>query len=236
MKINTSSRYEELFQEMKKQLEDLKQHEQYKDLQIPANGIQNWHDYYSFLSVVREAGLFNLLRIPVEEEMFEIDPNTRKITIPQHFQKNGLGVSGDNNAEIVYFRIPRFFDEMDLALCANTLEDGTPLGECVILWTYSDNGRTTTAGIKAYAIDVSEDEIIFGWVITNKLTTYAGNFSFAVRISMWTLDEHNTKTYTYSFNTLPATGFIQTGIDKKWDSAPTESQIEDVSRLMNARP
>jgi hypothetical protein len=32
MKINTNSRYEELFQEMKKQLEDLKQTEQYKDL------------------------------------------------------------------------------------------------------------------------------------------------------------------------------------------------------------
>ena len=47
--------------------------------------------------------------LPVDEPMFVIDANTRKITIPSIFS-NGVSVVGDEHAEILYFEIDRYFD------------------------------------------------------------------------------------------------------------------------------
>ena len=48
--------------------------------------------YYRLLQEIRGVGEYALLRIPEEEQLFEINANTRKINIPDHFAKNGLGV------------------------------------------------------------------------------------------------------------------------------------------------
>ena len=48
--------------------------------------------------------------LPVDEELFEIDANSRVITVPASFKKNGIGVQGDEIAEIIYFKIDRFFE------------------------------------------------------------------------------------------------------------------------------
>lgn len=200
--------------------------------------IDKIYTYYQFLDKIRNLGRYDLLRVPAQEEMFTIDANTREIKVPKHFQDNGLGVSGDQRAEIVYFEIPRFFDEMDLSLCAAQTKptDGSqaqPLGECVILWTRTEaNGSKSSGGIEAYALDVREDSIIFGWIITDKLTQTAGSFQFAIRIAMW--EEHAPNTYTYSFNTLPAICKIQGGINTKWDTPP--AAIEKVNDIMYHRP
>jgi hypothetical protein len=52
--------------------------------------------------------------MPIDEPIFEIDANKRTITVPQHFAKNGVGVHGDDMAEVLYFRIDRYFDYQDL--------------------------------------------------------------------------------------------------------------------------
>ena len=57
--------------------------------------------------------------LPLDEEHFEIDANSRAITVPASFRKNGIAVKGDQVAEIVYFRIARYFDFMDLNNKAN---------------------------------------------------------------------------------------------------------------------
>lgn len=65
--------------------------------------------------VVNEEGLTGkkYLRLPLDEPMFEIDANTRKIDVPAEFKSNGLSVQGDHLAETVYFVIDRYFDYMD---------------------------------------------------------------------------------------------------------------------------
>jgi hypothetical protein len=51
-----------------------------------------------------------LLLMPADEEIFEIDANTRIISVPDNVKKNGIGVYGDHNAEMIVLNIDRYFD------------------------------------------------------------------------------------------------------------------------------
>jgi len=51
--------------------------------------------------------------LPLDEEKFFIDGNSRKIAVPQAFTKNGVGVQGDHYAEYIYFEIDRYFENID---------------------------------------------------------------------------------------------------------------------------
>lgn len=69
-------------------------------------------------NVFKEEGYkpdYKYLILPLDEEVFEINANSRTITIPPNFKKNGLGVQGDNCAETINFMIDRYFDTTDLA-------------------------------------------------------------------------------------------------------------------------
>ncbi len=64
-----------------------------------------------------------------DEEIFEIDANARAIKIPASFSKNGVGVVSDELAEIVWFKINRYFDIKDFGKAAGhdlstNLKDG----------------------------------------------------------------------------------------------------------------
>jgi len=56
----------------------------------------------------------HLVRLPLDEAVLAINADTRIITIPSSFARYGVGVQGDNTAEILYFTIDRFFDNVDL--------------------------------------------------------------------------------------------------------------------------
>ena len=58
-------------------------------------------------------------KYPVEGN-FIINANTRLISVPTDFNKNGVGVVGDNAAETLEFVIDRYFDEYDLAVVERT--------------------------------------------------------------------------------------------------------------------
>lgn len=176
--------------------------------------------YYRLLQEIRGVGEYALLRIPEEEQLFEINANTRKINIPDHFVKNGLGVQGDHTAEVIFFRINRYFDEMDLSLCSGDK------GACYIQWSTGDNTRQQAT--KAYAFDVTENHIIFGWVISNKATKKAGKLNFSVRFVQW---EDDPDVYTYSWSTLTATCNINPALNFSASSL----ELEDLSDIMQTR-
>ena len=82
----------------------------------PINNIEEYYQNIVAISALSTANgsLYKYFLMPLDEPMFEIDANTRKITVPQHFAKNGVGVHGDHMAEILYFSIDRYFDYQDL--------------------------------------------------------------------------------------------------------------------------
>lgn len=106
--------------------------------------------------------------MPTDEPVFEIDANKRLITVPQHFAKNGVGVHGDHMAEILYFRIDRYFDYQDLM----------SVDAIVINWQFKPSNASRNAEIEthtSYALAPDETydpgHIMFGWVLGNFVET-----------------------------------------------------------------
>jgi hypothetical protein len=79
----------------------------------PMVGITTLEEYFSWL---QNLSIINrkYTVLPLDEEHFEINANTRAINIPASFKKNGVAVQGDDLAEVLYFKIDRYFDYMDL--------------------------------------------------------------------------------------------------------------------------
>ena len=76
--------------------------------------ISNLNEYFENLNtLVVEHGL-DYARLPLDEECFKIEADTRTITVPTHFKKNGVGIQGDETAEIIYFKVARYFELADL--------------------------------------------------------------------------------------------------------------------------
>lgn len=138
-------------------------------------------------------------RLPLDEDFLEINANTRAIKIPTAFARNGVGVQGDEMAEVVYFTIDRYFDAIDLAN-----EDI----KIIIQWEARDRNKQPIVGISPnYGKDIETipGKIIFGWPIYSELTQTAGNIKFAVRFfSFGEAAEDGLNTLTYSLATLPA--------------------------------
>ena len=145
------------------------------------------------------------LRLPLDEPFFEINANTRGITVPGELSQ--IAVRGDKLAEVVFFRIDRYYGAIDL----NTRH-------IYIEWELPDG----TKGIsRDFLRDTQseKDKIIFGWAIGEELTQQVGTIKFAVRFVEWfegedshrddrdiAADVANTGAQIlYSFSSLPAT-------------------------------
>ncbi len=134
------------------------------------------------------------LRLPVDEPLFAIDANSRKIDIPSEFKSNGLAVQGDHLAQTVYFSIDRYFDYMDLSTC-----------DISINWKMgSETGKTQNF---IMSTDIMSGYIVFGWPINKTVTAKSGSLQFAVEFS-----KRNGDNITYALNTLAANINIKDGL------------------------
>lgn len=176
--------YEGLFADINKQLG-------YND----DNGIADIGDYFMELENIKsalEAGKGDpyWLIIPGDEELFEIDANSRSIKIPTEFSKNGIGVQGDHMAEVIYFSVDRYFDTTDLFNKEILVQYELPGGDKYLAKTINKT------------LKYQDNKVVFGWIVTGDMTEVAGNIKFAVRF----YDRNDEKTrLLYSFSTLTAT-------------------------------
>lgn len=107
------------------------------------------------------------VRLPIDEDFFEINANTREIKIPSSF-KSGVGVQGDQAAETIFFIIDRYFDTMDLNNQNIYIEWKSP--------TRSGFSKDFARDIVSYP-----NKIIFGWVLQQEIMEAPGQIEFAVR-------------------------------------------------------
>ena len=128
--------------------------------------------------------------LPLDETPFEVDANSRKITIPTNFSANGVAVQGDQLAEVLYFRIDRYFDAKDL-------DDA----EIFIQWETADGQTGLSAPI---VIDIMSEpnKIIFGWALSETLTKTPGNIKFAVRFYKWANEAMTKLSYSWASQTV----------------------------------
>ena len=143
----------------------------------------------------REPGRF--LLIPTDEPLFEINANSRTITVPADFSRNGVAVRGDHKAEMLYFSIDRYFDAKDLY----TVKD------IIINWQFrpansSAHVDTELHTSQAFAPDETyiPGKIVFGWMIDANMTPARGTLTFS--IGFVTYDATG---YQYALFTRPAT-------------------------------
>lgn len=166
--------------------------------------ITNLAEYFSYMkhltAIDVDKNELKFTKLPLDEENFKIDLNTRTITVPEAFKKNGIGVRGDNVAEIVFFEVDRYYDATDLNE-----------QDIIIEWVNAD-------GQKGYSrpygkdVDLIPGKIVFGWPVSSKVTPKDGNVKFAVRFYR-AEDTSGTSGITFSLSTLVQTIKVNMDID-----------------------
>lgn len=155
--------------------------------------------------------------LPATEQTFDIDANTRSIKIPDNFAKYGVGVQGDEIAEILYFSIDRFFDAVDLAE-----------KEILIQWRHEKDANSNAQNLSATykrSLTLQPGKIVFGWPISKDITERPGNILFSVRFYEREGEDDNA-VLIYSFSTTTATIKIQSGLDFELNPTATEAAIK----------
>ena len=169
----------------------------YKKIGEASNGAIQIDNLESFFGNIEEIAKLDtkFLRLPLDEPLFEINANSRKISIPSDFAANGLSVQGDHLAETVYFCIDRYFDYMDLNNC-----------KIRINWKMGDAFGQSVNFSKS--LDAEPGKIIFGWPVAKEMTGKSGSLSFAVEFYVEDQDGNS----SYSLNTLVSTITIKEGL------------------------
>jgi hypothetical protein len=147
------------------------------------------------------------------EPKFEIDADTRTIKVPNELQN--VGVYKDHMAETIYFTIDRYFDDVDLM-------DKI----CIVQYINANSEQYVHAVTDIYLND-TQDKIIFGWTITDNVTSAVGKVEFSIRF--YTLEDES---FTYSFNTIPAFVYVLNGLNIT-DSSETSPSQDDLSLLVS---
>lgn len=166
---------------------------------------QYWQKYFTIL--------------PLDEPVFEVDANTRKINVPSQFKT--VGVEGDNTAEIVFFLIDRFFDAMDF---------GSKEILAAIEWQRVSGSNLVKDIDKAYIKELTlyNNKVLIGWIINKEITEEAGNIEFALRLFTQAPDGST----DYSFSTEPAKITIAKTLNF-YPESETELDDEPVAQVLS---
>lgn len=157
----------------------------------------------------------SLIILPLDEEKFFIDGNSRKITVPQAFVKNGVGVQGDHYAEYIYFEIDRYFENIDF---------GSPSITAVVEFIDANQQKHFTKAWIKYT-DEKSSKVLIGWPITQDVTSKAGPIKFSVR-----LFELEGNSYKRSFGTLIG----QLVVNPSLDFAISKAEIDNIQGKLDA--
>ena len=194
--------------------------------------ISNIDDYFGCLAELARIEnenenidpIFTIL--PATEETFNIDANKRTISIPDNFAKYGVGVQGDEIAEILYFSIDRYFDAMDLSEM-----------DIIVQWRHSTDNDIVEFLSATYkkSLSLQPGKIVFGWPITSDMTNRSGNIQFSIRFY-----RRENSELIYSFSTLPTNIKIQAGLNFSLSPEDTNLAINKnaqiYSNLRNSKP
>lgn len=198
---------------------------QYQTLFDKVNGLMGYgdnekivdiNDYFTALrdiknNVVNKVKDFDpyFLILPNDEGLFAINANTREIEVPSIF-KTGIGVQGDELAEIVYFSVDRYFDTTDLYDKDIFVQWEAPNG---------DKGLSVTIN---KTLLFEPGKVVFGWPIVSEMTKQPGYLKFAVRFYEREVNENGTAKLIYSFSTLTNQVKINPGLDFTIDTKEDE--------------
>lgn len=135
---------------------------------------------------------------------YDIDLNTRVIAGPAI-----LSVERDHQSSVVYFRVDRYFDYMDLSNTVCVVEYTIPGDKSKVPYVYIVPFFDTSA-------QVSQKKMIFPWVIGNPATQQDGVIEYAIRFFKVS-DDRTNPVVKYDLHTLPAKTKVLAGLDVDHD-------------------
>lgn len=161
------------------------------------------------------------LMLPTDEEAFYINANTRTIDVPPAFSACG-GVKSDNYAEIITFKIDRYFDYKDLAEA-----------NIAVQWKNAA-GKEGVSFIDLIDLETEGDKglLRFGWPLTAEMTAAAGPLYFAVRF--YTADtREGAVNLAYLFNTTPKFIEIKDTLSIDFNDIDVVKNTADIAFFLN---
>lgn len=151
--------------------------------------------------------------VPRTEPIYNIDLNTREIKSPEY-----LSVSADHKAETIYFKVPRYFDNMDLATTSCIIQYKNAKGEThLYIVPYYD-----VETLKYGKTDNEFSEMIIPWMLEGPATAAAGVVEYAFRFfttrANYVFKEITKENYKpgYYYTYSEETGYVlSTGFDSE---------------------
>lgn len=178
-------------------------------------------DYYNLYHRIQSENSPSIaILLPTDEKIYSIDLNSRTVEAPKY-----LSVSGDHNAEVIYFKVNRFYDFYDLtqAVCVIQYINGANQPRAYVVPYYDIetlNGMHT---------DEKEDLILFPWFIDKEVTKAHGKITFSIKFYKMT---EGGSQYLYNLTTLPATSEVLEGI--KIDEDLIQEEEDHLTSLVDA--
>ena len=130
-------------------------------------------------------------------KIINVNLETREIELSKSPYKKFISVSDDHYADTLYFRMPRFYDNVDLMSMALVVE------------YVNANGEGYISPIVVKDIASEPGYIIFGWCVHGNAAIAAGTLKFAFHLFQIDLNTHE---IVYSLRTQAATGRIVLGL------------------------
>lgn len=142
----------------------------------------------------------SVVYLPYAHNIYDIDLNTRTINGPSM-----LGTQRDHKAEIIYFKIDRYFDYMDLA---NTI--------CLVEYVLpNDKDRVPHIYVVPFYDTmkfVKEGKLLFPWAVGGAATSQEGTLEYAIRFFKVS-DVDGKLELVYNLNTLPAKSKVEKSLE-----------------------
>ncbi len=210
-----SGKYHDLFREAYQFLKNID-----NGNYVDPNGttFKNLAEYYGHMAdfIAQGSVGYKYIMLPLDEEVFEINLDTRTIAIPASFSACA-SVQSDQLAETIMFVADRYFDYMDLATT-----------EIFVQWETPADKKNDIKSIKGAThiemIDLESEpgRIKFAWPLNDVITAVPGVVKFSIRFCR--LNDGNVDKLFYSLNTLESSINIKPALNASMPS--DENKIE----------
>lgn len=138
--------------------------------------------------------------LPYPDNIYNIDLKNRKINGPEF-----ISVERDHKSQILYFKIDRYFDYMDLATTVCVIEYIIPGDFKRVPYLYVVPFYDTAKFAR-------ENKMIFPWNVGGAATLNAGTIEYAIRFFKVEGNGNQAK-LVYNLNTLPAQSKILSSLE-----------------------
>lgn len=151
------------------------------------------------------------VHLPYAHNIYDINLKTRKITGPEF-----ISVQEDHKSTVIYFKVDRFVDYMDLANTVCVIEYIIP-GDYKVPYIYMVPFYDTTKF-------VNEGKMIFPWNVGSNATVKSGTIEYAIRFFKVEGSGSEAK-LVYSLSTLPTKSTVLSSIEGNGELMDAEYDI-----------